>query len=156
MKLANVIDLAIEPAYLILPDRMRSPAATTMLLAIGLQESRFEYRRQVRGPARGFWQFESRGGVAGVMTHHASHDTAAAVALALQYPIRRDTIYEALADNDVLAAAFARLLLWTDPVALPEDADSAWAYYLRIWRPGRPHPETWARCWARATNEVQS
>ena len=28
-----------------------------MLLAIGLQESRFVHRRQIGGPACGFWQF---------------------------------------------------------------------------------------------------
>ena len=48
-----------------LPDRMLSDEAVTMMLAIGYQESRFEHRRQIRGPARGFWQFEHGGGVVG-------------------------------------------------------------------------------------------
>lgn len=46
---------AIEPALSLLPARMDSSRARAMLLAIGLQESRFEYRRQMNnGPARGF------------------------------------------------------------------------------------------------------
>ena len=28
-----------------------------------------------------------------------------------------------------------------------DDADGAWECYLRTWRPGKPHPETWAAYW---------
>src|SRR5690606_35531315 len=69
MDLDVVVEQAIWPAYALLPSRMDSDRATVMLLAIGLQESRFEHRRQIKGPARGFWQFERGGGVRGVMTH---------------------------------------------------------------------------------------
>ena len=50
-----------------------------MLLAIGLQESRLTHRRQIGGPARGLWQFERGGGVAGVLRHAASRDHALSV-----------------------------------------------------------------------------
>ncbi len=45
----------------------------------------------------------------------------------------------------MLAAAFARLLLLTDAKPLPQigDVQGAWAYYVRNWRPGKPHPDTW-------------
>ena len=56
---------------------------------------------------------------------------------------------DALADNDILACAFARLLLWTLPDALPgrDDAVVGWSQYRRTWRPGTPHPEPWAGHW---------
>src|SRR5690606_12884686 len=46
--------------------------------------------------------------------------------------------YGRLHADDVLAAAFARLLLWTNPSLLPfiGDEEGAWQAYLREWRPG--------------------
>lgn len=139
-----------------LPDRMTSAAAIVMLLAIGLQESRFVHRRQIGGPARGFWQFERGGGVRGVM----QFPTTAAMArdAAARYGIEPtvDSVYNALAYQDELACAFARLLLWTDPYALPAvtDTPGAWALYLRVWRPGKPHPHTWSAFHHRAQELV--
>ena len=40
---------AITEALSLLPDRMASDEAIVMLLAIGLQESRFQHRRQLVG-----------------------------------------------------------------------------------------------------------
>ena len=70
MTLEQVMRDAVRPALALLPAAMNTPQARCMLLAIGLQESRFVHRRQIGGPARGFWQFErgtrtSRGGVWG-------------------------------------------------------------------------------------------
>lgn len=138
------IERSILPAaFALLPPRLDSPEARVEMIAIGLQESRFEHRRQIRGPAHGFWQFESGGGVRGVLTHHASKPLITPVLAALQY--QPSDCYFALIDNDVLAAVFARLLLWTHPAPLPAlgDADGAWRYYLECWRPGKPHPGTW-------------
>ena len=35
--------------------------------------------------------------------------------------------------------------VYTDPKALPEigDAQAAWDLYHRVWRPGKPHRQTW-------------
>jgi hypothetical protein len=70
-------------AELLPPAMMKSPRAWAMLLAIGLQESKFLHRRQVVdakkhtfGPARGFWQFERGGGTAGVLQHTKTSDLA--------------------------------------------------------------------------------
>lgn len=56
--------------------------------------------------------------------------------------------------DDTLACIFARLLLWTDARALPAaDAASqqtAWNYYNRNWRPGKPHPAAWPANWKAA------
>ncbi len=121
---------------------MNSREARVLLLAIGFQESDFEARRQMNGgPARGFWQFERGGGVRGVLEHHSTRGIAAGLLGTLQYS--GDAVYDALEHNDVLACAFARLLLWTHPAPIPVDAPSAWAYYAATWRPGRPRPDEW-------------
>lgn len=78
MQLNEILRSAIIPAFGILPVAMDTPQARVELLAIGLQESRFEHRRQMgNGSARGFWQFEqgtraTRGGVWGVYLHDSS------------------------------------------------------------------------------------
>jgi len=150
------------PAFALLPAKMDTREARCMMLAIGLQESRFVHRRQIGGPARGFWQFEkgtraSRGGVWGVYLHAASKDRLAAVCKARSVAFDPDAIYAALEYDDVLAAGVARLLLWTDPQPLPPvgDADAGWALYLRTWRPGRPHPQTWPVLYRQAVAQVQ-
>lgn len=152
MELKEVIETAINPAMKLLPAKMSSTKSLIMLLAIGLQESRFEHRRQIGGPARGFWQFERGGGVKGVMTHKASKTHAEALCKARGVEFSPQSVYEALERDDVLAAGFARLLLYTDPKALPEPGDEqgAWDLYLRVWRPGKPHRHTWDALYARA------
>lgn len=155
-----MIDLAavnaglLTEALALLPDRMDTPAARVELLAIGLQESEFVYRKQVGGPARGFWQFERGGGVHGVMRHPSSGPLALAVCSALDCRFDEQVVYNRLAVDDVLAAAFARLLLWTDPRAIPDNADDGWSMYIRNWRPGKPHPEKWPDNYRSATLAV--
>lgn len=126
---------------------MDSRAARAMVLAICLQESRLTHRAQVGGPARGYAQFELGGGVRGVLTHPASRPHIQAVLAALDYTTAAsaEACWIAIEHNDILAAAFARLLLWTLPGALPaQDAPGAgWAQYIAAWRPGKPHRETW-------------
>lgn len=163
MDLKTTIDTAITPALALLPARMDTPGARVMLLAIGLQESRFTHRQQIGGPARGFWQFEkgtraSRGGVWGVFLHAASKNHLAALCKARSVVCDPDAIYAALEYDDVLAAGVARLLLWTDPKALPTigDADAGWALYLRTWRPGKPHLKTWPPLYAQAMAALEA
>lgn len=157
MKLDTVIADMILPAYALLPLRMSSAQASVQLLATGLQESRFEHRRQMgNGPARGFWQFERGGGVKGVMTHPASAAHMKSLCAARGVPFTAMDIWNALEFDDVIAAGTARLLYWTDPKPLPAlgDAPAAWALYLRTWRPGKPHRETWDAYYAAAMREV--
>lgn len=141
--LQTITDTAINPALALLPDRMDTPEARVMLLAIGLQESRFLHRRQIKGPARGFWQFEMGGGVRGVLNHDATFAHAQKVCAARNVWPKPDSVYQDLERDDVLAAAFARLLLWSDPKPIPTEKSAAWSLYERTWRPGRPHRETW-------------
>lgn len=151
MTLSDVIRTALEPAFAILPKQMDSPEARVMLLSIGLQESRFTARQQMGGgPARGFWQCEqgtakSRGGVWGFYLHPSSRYWVSVLCAARRVAFNPVSIYNALDKDDVFAAGVARLGLFTDPQRLPAttDAIGSWNLYQRVWRPGKPKPETW-------------
>ncbi len=145
----------ITPALELLPAKMTSLAATVMVLATHFQEDPEDLPQQMGGgPAHGFWQFERGGAVVGVMTHPASHQHAVNVCAARGVRFQADDVYQALCTDNVLAAAFARLLLWTDPAALPEpvlaSGDDAWELYKRTWRPGKPGPDRWPGNWRKA------
>lgn len=142
---AAIIDGAFRN---LLPGRFDSPLARALMLAIGKAESDYRHTIQMvgspprpTGPARGYWQFERRGGVVGVMAHDSSARYARAVCAIRELTFDSAAIHAALATDNELAAAFARLLLWTDPRALPAigDAEGAFAYYNRNWRPGAFH-----------------
>lgn len=146
MTLAEIIKSAVNPAMALLPVDMDSQGARVMLLAIGLQESRFEHRRQLVGspprpvgPAKSFWQAEQGGGmVHGVRLHRSSRTPAAQLYVSRGVVPADVAIWNAIEQDDVLAAGLARLLLWTDPQPLPaeDDEEGAWQLYLRTWRPG--------------------
>ena len=159
---ANVMQ-AVNEGLRLLPPAMDSTEARVLMYAIGLQESRFTHRAQVidgggKGPARGLWQFERGGGVAGVLRHPASRFWANSVCNARNVPAQPLNTWLALETDDVLAAALARLLLFTDPARLPAIGEQATSlrYYLRVWRPGKPHPETWPSCYQAAIGAVNA
>ncbi|MDY0164297.1 hypothetical protein [Desulfobotulus sp.] len=134
----------MSAGFALLPEAMQSPAAMGMLHAIGMQESRFMHRRQIRGPARGFWQFE-KAGVAGVLNHHATAIIIRRILVRLRYGVSVEESHAAIEHNDALACCYARLLLWTIPEPLPgpDEPEKGWRQYLSAWRPGDPRPETW-------------
>lgn len=143
---AEIIQTAYLPAIAIIGVQ-DTAKARVQVLAIGLQESRFQFRRQMgNGPAMSFWQMERGGGVRGVLSHATSK--ARAVTLCAERRVNPDemSVWLALENDDVLAAGFARLLLLTDPRALPDVSDvvGAWNCYERNWRPGKPKIATWA------------
>jgi hypothetical protein len=150
-------DVVIPAALHMLPGSMDSPEARAMLLAIGLQESKLTYRRQVGGPAHGFWQFEQGGGVVGVLTHAATKGILGGVLADMNQPATSSGCYDAIVDNDILACVFARLLLFTLPNKLPANTqpDEGWRQYVAAWRPGAPRPETWADNFNAAWNLIQ-
>lgn len=171
---------AVDEALGLLPNAMDTADARVMIYAIGLQESRFQHRRQLvkkagelvpEGPAKGFWQFERGGGCRGVLEHWASRDLARTLCVAHGVHATPQALWDALEHNDVLAASIARLLLWTDPKPLPKRneagaEEAGWAYYLRTWRPGawtRGNAQQradlrakWHRHWESAIKVVQS
>lgn len=166
MTLSEIRERAIAPALALLPARMSSPEAEVMLLAIGLQESRFQHRRQLvgspprpTGPAKSFWQAELGGGmVTGLLRYHDDSVRDLAVGLCAVRGVDPSprAVWDAIERDDVLAAGLARLLLWTDPGRLPRlgDADGAWQLYVRTWRPGKPHRSTWVDLYGQALAEV--
>lgn len=142
--------IALTPALALLPAAMDTPEARHMLLTIALQESALVHRHQHGGgPAVGFWQFEDAG-VKAVIRHQATRPHALTVLNILQYPENPYSVHLAVQHNDVLAAAFARLLLWALPQELPaiDDPVMGWDQYMAAWRPGRPHPEKWPANWS--------
>lgn len=159
LPLKRVLDEIVTPTFWnLLPCRFASPEAVVMLLTIGLQESRFRHREQINGPAVSFWQFERAGGVRGVLLHPATRRYASALCLLRSVFDTDAAVYGAMRTDDLLACAMARLNLFTDPLPLPEigDVDGAWATYLRVWRPGKPHRETWPKLYQRAVEAVTS
>lgn len=142
--------LIIQTGIGILGQKFNSIEASILMAAIAYQESNFEYRKQIGGPARGLWQFEKGGGVYGVMNHRLTKDHANRVCEIRRVNFDLQTVCEQLAHDDVLAAAFARLLLWTDPKSIPTDRDECWEYYIRNWRPGKPHPDRWQSSYSQA------
>lgn len=141
----NINSYIFPAAFGLLPGSMDTPASRAMLLAIGLQESRFEHRRQMGGgPAQGFWQFE-KAGVQGVIEHPSTRAFAIQVCQELIYTPSVIVVATSIANNDVLACAFARLLLWTVDGMLPSRGfpERGWRQYIDGWRPGKPHRLTW-------------
>ena len=132
------LDQDIRAGLALLPPQMGTRPARVLLHAINLQENPTRLEQQVKGPARGDYQFERGGGVKGVMTHAASKRLAEEVCRARGVAFNAESIYQAIGRDPVLAAALARLLLWTDPKPLPAagDEQGAWELYLRVWRPG--------------------
>lgn len=169
---------AVHAALAELPAAMGGKDATAYLYAYTLQEDPQQRRRQViskggrlvaEGPAAGLWQFERGGGCVGVLTHRASRAHAERLCAARKIDPTPSALWAALPGDDVLAAACARLLLWTDPEKLAPYkgacAESiAWETYLRVWRPGAFHNGNakaradlrakWSKNWADAVYAV--
>ena len=158
------VALIIGDGLSLLPPSWNSPQARLLMLAISGQEADFRHRWQVydakrpeaMGAARGLWQFERDGGVRGVLTHERTRELAANVCRLRGISATVDAVYNRLHEDDILAAAFARLLLWSSPRALPAvgQEQAAFDFYLREWRPGAwtngstAQRETLRRKWA--------
>lgn len=152
---------AIDPAHALLEqlvDIPATPQARLLSLAIAGQESAWIDRRQLGGPARGFWQFE--GGPMSATAEMFRRFSPAIQKVCGQFAIPCDvkTVFEAIAWHDVLAASMARLLLWSDAQLLPElgDLQGSWNYYQRNWKPGAPRPDDWPGRYGTAMGLVQS
>lgn len=151
MRRTDALNIIILPTLQLLPEKMRSVEAQAMLLAIGGQESGWQHRRQIQGPARGFYQFEPIG-VHGVQDHISTSNLADKLTHRLNY--NEDEVYDAIEHNDILATVFARLLLWTVPKPLPTNPKEGWNQYLSSWRPGKPHEERWIENWEAAWETI--
>lgn len=137
-------------------------AARRFLLAIALQESAIDRRRQVTssgledGPAASYWQFEKGGGCAGVLSHSAVAKTMKTMCINYDIDPTVQGLWEGMRFNDVIAATAARLLVYTLPDKLPTSAQDGWLQYQKAWRPGKPKPEKWPNCWTTADAIVRA
>lgn len=135
--------------------------ARRFLLAIALQESRIDKRRQVTasgkedGPACSFWQFEKGGGCRGILNHRQTKAIATAICRDYDIEPTEQGLWEAMRYQDIVAAAAARLLIYTLPSPLPTTAEQGWQQYIDAWRPGKPHPATWAGHWKTAEKTIK-
>lgn len=134
--------------------------ARVLLTAISGQEADWTARIQAgNGPAHGLFQFERRGGVAGVLGDTATAHLAMAICVKAGIAATSVAVWGALSApaHDNLAVAFARLLLWSDPAPLPSvgDEEGGWEIYQRNWRPGAPSRERWARVYPQAMAAVK-
>jgi hypothetical protein len=143
----------IEPGLTLLPGYMVSDAARVMLLSIAGQESNWEKRAQVNGPAKGYWQFEPAG-VEAVLKQTAT----IAYGLLETSNVPVTDAFAAIQYNDPLACAFARLLLWFDSSPLPAigSASEAFEYYVGCWKPGKPDKTRWGPAYSTACSTVAS
>lgn len=142
---------AVEAAFQLLPTGMDSRLARVIHAAIGYQETKYATRVQYGdGPARSYWQFENgkKAAINGVLNHRATAELAKKVCAARGVEPERMAVWKAMETDDVLGAAFARLLMYTDPFPLPTTQEGAWQMYAnRLWNPGKPRPETWSNSW---------
>lgn len=147
----------VEPTMRELLPAMDSPMARVLLLAIGLQETRFQTRRQYGdGPARGYWQFERGGGVEAIVDNRLTRRLLIDICKIREVKFEARAIWMQLEFDDQLACACARLLLFADPKPLPPmgRGGEAWDYYIAAWRPGKPHMKTWNGYYAQALEAV--
>ena len=167
---AEFLRECVNPGLALLPPRLDTLPARVWLTTIALQEAgegktaetrvvahRWQVvdlkRPEKKGPARSVLQFElgtrkSKGGVWGVFLHAASKGLLQMVCDNRGVAFEPEAIWLAMESDDALAVAVGRLLMLTDPYPLPEPLDAAggWDMYAyRLWRPGKPHPETWAK-----------
>lgn len=154
----NPLQLDIEAGLALLPVTMRTAHRKVLLYATSRQENPKRLPKQVGGPAVSDYQFESGGGVRGVLEHPSTAALAASVCKARGLTASRLTVYEALQHDQVLAAAFAGLLYYTDAGRLPAvgDEQGAWDVYLRTWRPGafKRQPEELRAKWSKSYNDA--
>lgn len=161
---SRLLTTAIIPAFAELaaagiPDTL---PARRMVLAVALQETRLRHRRQVAssgletGPAMSFWQFERGGGCVDVFHHHSVNDRMRRICFDFNIEPNSAALWTAMQFQDVVAACAARLLIYIRPQPLPTTADEGWSQYLLAWRPGKPHPQTWAGHWATADEAVRT
>lgn len=143
----DYLKTAVAEALALLPANMQRPDASLALYAISKQETPKGDRRQIimkdgklqpLGPAKGLWQFERGGGCIGVINHPASRPHMQRVCTERGVEFTSAALWNALEFDDVLAAAAARLLLYTDPRSLPKrgDEEGLWTVYTEVWRPG--------------------
>lgn len=153
MHISDFHRLSLNPGLSLLPDHMDSINARRLLVATALQESALMYRTQIKGPARGYWQFEAPV-IRLLLKHNMTAASLRDACLRLDVLPDQDAIHEAIRYNDVLACALARLNYYWYPKQIPSDIVGLWQYYIDVWKPGRPHRGRWDNSFREAENYI--
>jgi hypothetical protein len=164
MNIQRFLNLAVIPACSDLAQFgvLNTLPAQRLMLAIALQESNLQYRRQVsalgvqNGPAASYYQFERNGACKGVLQHRVTGPIIKAILSNYDIAPDKDSMWEAMRYHDIVASAAARLLIHTLPQQLPATAADGWQQYLDGWRPGKPHPDKWAGNWLAADDLLKA
>lgn len=159
---SRLLNTAIYPALSDLAGMgiQSNPEAARFMLAIALQESGLRHRRQVvsggaeNGPAASFWQGELTGGLIDMLNRPATKPRMRAICEMYNVAPTPAGLWEAIRYQDIVAAAAARLLIYTLPSVLPVDDMAGWEQYKKAWAPGKPKPDTWPANWALASETV--
>lgn len=156
MNLHLLIRECINPALEFLPANFDSLNARILMGATCIQESDLIYRRQVKGPAVSFAQFE-RIGIKDVLERPTSAKLAAEACKFHNTAPTVNAVYERFKtpEGDILAMIFTRLNYWNNTKPLPQFNSRSseplfWDYYKTTWRPGKPHLDRWPRSFWRA------
>lgn len=154
----ELIKESINPALNLLPPVMNSFPAVVQLCATSIQESRIEHRKQIGGPAVSFYQFEKIG-IKDVLERPTSRQHAIKACEVFDVAPTVNDVYAIFqkTEGDILASVFARLNYWNERSPLPSLTTppttreaAAWAYYIKVWRPGKPHLSSWPMAYWRA------
>lgn len=142
-------DIVMPAAFQMLPYKMATRPALAFVLAAGYQESNLEHRKQIGGPALGFWGFEPGQDKAwdGLLSRGDTGETLRIILKYMSYS--EDTKADVLRHQDILAAVAARLLIWTHASPLPKEHEIEGGYrqYDWLWRPGEKRHEDWRESW---------
>jgi hypothetical protein len=93
----NFLKRIVDPSLQFLSElagTRSNDAARVLVMTIAAQESGWKERRQIGGPARGYWQFEKGGGVAGLFP--ATPQQLRAICASLDIPFDQTVVFEAM------------------------------------------------------------
>lgn len=155
---AQTFNPAIDAAALLLPSLNWTAGARIQLLATAGQESGFTARVQIPGgAARSVYQMEENGALAAIYDNADALKMLQGVCSELAISADVATVFEAIAYNDVLATAAARIRYWISPIGIPVVGDKADAltFYCKTWAPawylrGQPEPNRWNNAYSAA------
>lgn len=141
--------------------QLQDPRAVLLLTAIAIQESDLRHVRQYpSGPARSWWQIELRTAAAIVAKTRPRFARSLALHNLLVEPLE-----PVLVSSPIGASVLARMLLWLDPLRLPDmhNESEALVTYMQVWRPAwaigaRPEQgerARWSRAYAEAVTAIE-
>lgn len=152
----QLLALVVQPTLAWMGGSYDNPRAIALLLAIAQVESLCRWRRQIRGPARSFWQIEPATGLDILRTRPNAREFWQRLHLPEPTPTN---VRAALEFSDTGACMIARELLWSRikanlPQLEDDAAEEALRQYLQAWRPGRPHPDKFVEAWPLAVRHA--